>query len=222
MSDAQDGVDVVLDMFARGRPEIEGIVQELVADPEVLTEEAWQVFRNIAPDLAYLDAPHSALARALFFCAMHLAVYVALRERGVDVHAYGAAMLSELASQPARSPGDAESAPAGDNTAWARGTGTHPGEFVVEVLPAGADYDWGYNIKSCAICYLYRQHDAMDLVPYMCASDDVVSDQQHQGLRRTGTIALGAHQCDFRYQADGEPRRLAECHPDRIRFVHAR
>jgi hypothetical protein len=59
----------------------------------------------------------------------------------------------------------------------------------------------------------------MDLVPYMCATDDVMSDRGGQGLRRTGTIALGAHECDFRYQRKGEPQHVADLYPDRIRLV---
>ena len=91
-------------------------------------------------------------------------------------------------------------------------------EFVFEVL-LGDDqtYDWGLNIRRCAVCHAYARHDAMDLVPYMCASDDVESDRGGQGLRRTGTIGLGAHQCDFRYKAGGDPLRLADQYPDRIR-----
>lgn len=56
----------------------------------------------------------------------------------------------------------------------------------------------------------------MDLVPYMCATDDVVSDRGGQGLRRTGTIAVGAHQCDFRYKRGGEPLHLAPQCPQRF------
>ena len=81
------------------------------------------------------------------------------------------------------------------------------------------DFDWGMNIKSCAICHAFSKYDAMDLVPYMCASDDVESDRGGQGLRRTGTIAVGAHQCDFRYKRVGEPKHLAAQYPDRIRVV---
>ncbi len=75
------------------------------------------------------------------------------------------------------------------------------------------------NIKSCAICHAFSKYDAMDLVPYMCASDDVVSDRGGQGLRRNGTIALGRHECDFRYERGGEPLRVAEQYPERIRIV---
>ena len=91
-------------------------------------------------------------------------------------------------------------------------------QFVFEAfLGDRSEYDWGMNVKSCAICYAFSKYDAMDLVPHMCATDDVVSDRDNQGLRRTGTIALGAKRCDFRYKRGGEPLHLAPQYRDRIR-----
>ena len=58
----------------------------------------------------------------------------------------------------------------------------------------------------------------MDLVPYFCAADHVLSDQGDQGLRRTWTIAVAAHQCDFRYKRGGQGQHLAKQYPDRIRI----
>ena len=78
------------------------------------------------------------------------------------------------------------------------------------------------NIFSCDICHQFSKFDAMDLVPYMCALDDVLSDRFDQGLRRTGTIAVGAAQCDFRYERGGEPQRMADQYPNKIRIRAAR
>ena len=72
-----------------------------------------------------------------------------------------------------------------------------------------ARVDFGFDIKSCAVCSLYQRHDASDLVPYLCALDDKMSRTLHLGLRRTGTRALGAERCDFRYQLGGETRALS-------------
>lgn len=74
-------------------------------------------------------------------------------------------------------------------------------------------------VKSCAICQAAARYDAMSLVPYFCAVDDVMSDKGNQGLRRTGSLALGASHCDFRYWRGGQPNRLAEQYPEQIRFV---
>ncbi|MCP4006587.1 MAG: L-2-amino-thiazoline-4-carboxylic acid hydrolase [bacterium] len=45
-----------------------------------------------------------------------------------------------------------------------------------------------------------------------------MSDAGGQGLRRTGTLALGSNECDFRYKSGGEPLRLAAQYPDQIRL----
>ena len=95
--------------------------------------------------------------------------------------------------------------------------GAAANEFVFDVVDGDSETDWGINILSCAVCHAFAKHDAMALVPYMCATDDKMSDAAGHGLRRTGTIALGADCCDFRFKSGGEPTRLAEQYPDAIR-----
>jgi hypothetical protein len=67
--------------------------------------------------------------------------------------------------------------------------------------------EYGMDIQSCAVCSLYTRHGARELVPYLCALDDVMSARLHMGLSRNGTRALGAERCDFRYAtgASGKP-----------------
>jgi hypothetical protein len=77
------------------------------------------------------------------------------------------------------------------------------------------------NVTSCAVCHAYAKHGASELVPYLCATDDVESEAGDQGLRRTGTITLGAHRCDFRYERGGKPQPLAAHYPDQIRVSPA-
>ena len=61
---------------------------------------------------------------------------------------------------------------------------------------------------SCAVCHAFSKHDAVDVVPYVCAIDDQLSAKLGLGLRRTGTHALGSGCCDFRYKLGGEPLTL--------------
>lgn len=201
------------------------LAARLTDDPDATVEDAGALFDSLLPEMGYLDRPDHPMASSVFTCSANLALYLALAPRGVDVHAFGRAMLEGLAAapMPAEEPADdaameqlfdafAVSAEESQNEA-------RPGEFVYEMFRDGAERTWGMNVKSCAICAQYARHDAMDLVPYMCATDDVVSDKGNQGLRRTGTIALGAHQCDFRFQPGGEPLRVAAQYPDRIRVA---
>lgn len=220
----QADVDVIRAFFTTARDGNLKLVATLVDDPEVVMKDAEARFEEMIPTMAYADNPSAPMASAVFGCGVELAIYLVLRDRGIDVHDFGSRMLeaaTELWPSSAEN-SDAEFT-ADQLQAWldaaaASQRDAKPGEFVYEAVAGDESSDWGMNIKSCAICAQYSRYGAMDLVPYMCATDDVMSDLMGQGLRRTGTIALGAHQCDFRYQSSGEPLRVAEQYPQRIRI----
>lgn len=92
-------------------------------------------------------------------------------------------------------------------------------EFIFEVIDGDRDTNYRMNVKSCAICKSCSKYGAMELVPYMCASDDLISDAFHRGLERSGTIALGANQCDFRFRRGGPGRALAAQYPKHIQIL---
>lgn len=215
-----DGVAVLNGYFEQSREMLELLAAEFVDAPAGAVDAASGNLEKIAPGLPYLDKPQAPVAYAMFICASVLSLYMHLRTKDVDVHDYGAKYveLSKMRPQPS-SPDDEEDELDELNDAMSAER-THPGEFEIEVVQGnGETFDWGYNIKSCAICHVFSQHDAMDLVPYMCAYDDVASDQGDLGLVRTGTIATGASHCDFRYKQGRPTQHLANVHPDRIRLV---
>ncbi len=199
-------------------------INQFTDDVDAAVEAATAEFEQMLPNLAYVDDPKHVMANSMFFCASMLAVYLALRKQGTDVHDFGAAFLETMAKEmrahkvevpaieiPEQSYFDAAEASQKD---------AKEGEFVFEVFEGeNDDVDWGMNVKSCGICAHFSKYDAMDLVPYMCASDDVVSDYASQGLRRTGTIALGAGHCDFLYKREGDALRVAEQYPDKIHVI---
>jgi hypothetical protein len=213
----------VRNTFEQSRGRLGRLAGRLTEDPDAVVDEAAVLFDEMIPGMAYVDKPDNQMASALFICSINLALYLALKARGVDVHDFGNAMLTGLAKAPATPPPDLttpENLAGFKAGADASQQSAAPGEFVYEAHTGNdGDLDWGMNIKSCAICHQYTKYDAMDLVPYMCATDDVESDKNSLGLRRTGSIAVGAHQCDFRYKAGGEPQRLAAQYPDKIRLV---
>jgi len=211
--------------FEQARPRMLRLAERFVDDPTGVVEEASRRFARMVPDLGYLDRPEHPLAHALFVSAVNLALYLALHERGVDVHAFGRALLTGLSRAPLPAPPEVDAAmrarqlEAFEMEAAASQREPRPGEDIVEYVASDGDsFEFGYDVKSCAACTLAGKHDAMAAVPYLCAVDDVLSDKWQQGLRRTGSIALGASHCDFRYRAGGEPRRLAAQYPDRIRI----
>jgi hypothetical protein len=196
-----------------------------VEDAPIVVAEAATIFENMLPTMAYIDRPQYPLASALFICSVNLSLYLALKRRGVDVHDFGSAMLNGLARAPIQIPEESDEALQQrlvqfGGAAKASQINMAAGEDVFEVVDAdNADFDWGYNVKSCAIYQAAAKYNALDLVPYMCAVDDVMSDKGNQGLRRRGSLALGAQQCDFRYKRGGQPQRLVEQYPEQIRIV---
>ena len=172
-------------------------------------------FAGMLDELPYVDRPEHTMAGSMLACAAMLAVFEALRDREIDAHAWGRAIHTLPAAVPQADEDGRARARADAATSQ---SGVAPNEFVFELVDADQNVNRGMNITSCAICHLFGKHDAMELVPYMCAFDDVASDAGDQGLRRTGTIALGARHCDFRFEQGGEPLRLAGQYPDQIRL----
>ena len=209
--------------FTQANVRLTRLANRFFADAPTVVAEAEAIFDAMLPTLAYVDKPQHPLASALFICSVNLALYLALRQRGVAVHAFGNALLQGLQRVPMPAqPEESKETLQTRLTAFAElaalsQTSAQPGEDVFEIV-TGADFDWGYNVKSCAICAAATKHQAMEVVPYMCAVDDVISDKNNQGLRRSGSLALGASHCDFRYQHGGQPQRLAEQFPKLIQI----
>jgi hypothetical protein len=187
-------------------------VEEIVAAGRVVFSKMLD-----SKQIPYIDRPDHTMANSMFASAAMLAVFKVLRERGIDAHSWGRNIQS-LPNVLPRVDVDARLRGLERSRADAlvSQSSATPNEFVWESVPGPASTDGGMNITSCAICHLFGRHDAMELVPYMCAFDDVVS--RTQGLRRTGTIALGSQFCDFRFDATGEPLPLAEQFPKQIRM----
>lgn len=211
--------------FDQANVRLTRLAGRFVSDVDAVIAEASTIFDEMLPGMAYVDKPQHPLAPALFICSVNLSLYLALKKRGVDVYAFGSAMLNGLMHAPIHVPQESDEALRERLTqfallAEASQTNAAPGEDVIEFISGeNPDFEWGYNVKSCAICQAAAKYDAIDLVPYFCAVDDVMSDKGNQGLQRTGSLALGAPHCDFRYTRGGEPHRLAEQYPDQIRFV---
>ena len=213
----EEGVAHVLGMFDRSSSRDPSLVAHFTDDVDEAIADARQRLEAMTDNLAYVDNIQHPMAGSLHFCALMLAIYLALKDRGADVHEFGRKMLELIAHFNRQRPPPALSDPDASLVEVSKQP-AKPGEFEVEVFNGEGD-SYSMNIKSCAVCGLFSQYEAMDLVPYMCASDDVVSDIAGQGLQRTGTIALGAHHCDFVFEKGGEGKGLAGQYPEKIRLV---
>ncbi len=196
---------------------LRGVIQLLnVGQADKIISEAKSEYDGMSSIMPYIDDPSHSMAEATFIYCSYLAIYVSLRARGIDAHTWGKAIYSTPSAESLaedtshRFIDDAEKSLSQANA----------NEFVFEFVPGDdTSNEWGMNVKSCALCIIFTKYSAMDLLPYMCAGDDIESESNNQGLRRNGTIGLGAHECDFKYKVGGTPQPLAPQFPDKIRFV---
>ncbi|MFT5885635.1 MAG: hypothetical protein ACI9IP_002095 [Arcticibacterium sp.] len=61
-------------------------------------------------------------------------------------------------------------------------------------------FGYGFDVLDCGICKLFKKHQMDRYATILCEVDKVTSGFSGMELIRTGTIANGAHKCDFRYQ----------------------
>jgi hypothetical protein len=59
---------------------------------------------------------------------------------------------------------------------------------------------YGVDILECGICKLFNKHNYQKYSSLLCEVDAVTADLAGLKMIRTGTIALGAKKCDFRWK----------------------
>lgn len=60
--------------------------------------------------------------------------------------------------------------------------------------------EFGFNVRECALMKYMVEKGAPEIMPMICRMDDLSSEQLiGMKLVRSGTIGMGASQCDFRY-----------------------
>jgi L-2-amino-thiazoline-4-carboxylic acid hydrolase len=82
---------------------------------------------------------------------------------------------------------------------------THPDGFIAHIITDKQEtygLGYGFDILECGICKLYHKHDSKKYASILCEVDEVTSGLAGLKLIRSGTIANGAHKCDFRFQRE--------------------
>lgn len=77
--------------------------------------------------------------------------------------------------------------------------GAHPDGFDVSFVERDRDHAFGFDIHRCGIRALFARHGLEAYVPILCEVDHLTSAMAGLELVRTGTLATGADECDFRY-----------------------
>lgn len=79
----------------------------------------------------------------------------------------------------------------------------HPDGFTVRVLTDKKEtlgFGYGIDILECGICKLYKKHGLQRFTHLLCEIDYITTSMAGLKMHRSGTIALGASKCDFRYE----------------------
>lgn len=75
--------------------------------------------------------------------------------------------------------------------------------FVAKIITGKKEtfgLGYGIDILECGICKLFKKHNYQKYASILCEVDEVTSNLAGLQLVRTGTIALGAKKCDFRFK----------------------
>ena len=81
----------------------------------------------------------------------------------------------------------------------------YPGNFVLTYIEGdGETYNFGVDYTECANVKFLKDQNALELAPFICATDKVVSELLGWGLTRTTTLAEGNQKCDFRFKKHGK------------------
>jgi len=84
-------------------------------------------------------------------------------------------------------------------------TNSSPEGFVANIITDKSEtygLGYGFDILECGICKLFKKHNYSKYASILCEVDEVTSGLAGLKLIRTGTIALGAKKCDFRFKKE--------------------
>ena len=211
----------LMNLFTLSEPILGSVLRRFLDEEKSATieAEARVEFAALSEEMPYATAPfdHHMFTPTLAGFQW-LAVYRAARAHGIGPHELGASILQEdfpswsgVIDESMRKTYRRDSA----ESQLSPGEAEFVFEYIEDEGRPGLNYE--VKITQCALCHAFARHDATELLPYICAADDSMSTAGDQGLRRTGTIALGADHCDFHFHHGDEPKPLAPQYPEQIR-----
>jgi hypothetical protein len=197
-------------MMAMGRPLIATRYGEALADTAVA--ESISEFEQIIPEIPYIGGKANSMTDTLVQIASMLALYRVLKRHGKSVEEIGDLAAEMTQAWIERFPRFARylvgrfymsglnKRQLAEKTAVSQQR-QYPGDFVRELVEGdGETFEWGVNYLECGVVKFFAEQNATEFTPQMCRLDYLLFPAIGIELQRSGTIAQGCTQCDFRFR----------------------
>ena len=178
---------------------------------KAMVKEIRDIFEELIPGMPYVGGDQNWLTGIFFQATPHLALYKVLKAHGKATREIGKIIYLTLEIYFDRFPPTYMAFADMDQNelfAWQKHGAAesqkkeYPGDWVYKIFDPdeNGEFDFGYDEYECGLCKFFDKHGAMEIMPYVCLADFVMSRACGTGLVRYTTLAEGADRCDFRYK----------------------
>ncbi len=182
-----------------------------VSEANALVPKIRSDFEVLIPQMPNLDGEMSFLKDSLAFAAMQFATYRVLEKEGVAIDKIWLFCEEVMTNWLDGTPGIVKwimgkltfSSIAQNRAKLAaiKSKNRQSDGFVFDFIEGdGKEFDWGVDYHQCAIKEFATVVGAEPLAPYICRSDNALSNAFGWGLKRTKTLATDGDCCDFRFR----------------------
>ncbi|MEP7143219.1 MAG: L-2-amino-thiazoline-4-carboxylic acid hydrolase [Ferruginibacter sp.] len=176
-------------------------------------------YKSISDDINFSFSSGNPVDKRLDFCAYFLALIKTLSEQGESFETTRKICL-EIVTQYVRPKNKLQQflkrLPAKLANTWLANIflkafnkkvsrRSHEAGFVAKIITDKNEtfgLGYGIDILECGICKLFKKHNYEKYSSILCEVDELTSSLAGLKLVRTGTIALGAKKCDFRFKKE--------------------
>ncbi|HEU4858559.1 MAG TPA: L-2-amino-thiazoline-4-carboxylic acid hydrolase [Chitinophagaceae bacterium] len=174
-------------------------------------------YKVISVDTAFVASSGNPIDKRLDFCAYFLALIKTLDKRGENFETTRKICL-EIVTEYVKPKNQFQQfvkrLPAKLVNTWLAtfllgefdkrvSKNANPDGFIANIITDKQEtlgLGYGIDILECGICKLFKKHNYQKYAAILCEVDALTSDLAGLKLIRTGTIALGAPKCDFRWE----------------------
>ncbi len=194
-----------------GKPLLVILERNGAGEANVLVSKIRADFETLIPQMPDLNGEMSFLKDSLAFAAMQFATYRVLEKEGMDIDKIWLFCEEVMTSWLDQTPGISKwimekltffsFVKNRVKLASIKSRNRQSDGFVFDFIEGdGKEFDWGVDYHQCAIKEFATLVGAEPLAPYICRSDNALSNAFGWGLKRTKTLALDGDYCDFRFR----------------------